>query len=72
MVYVVGFSGDVVDMAGKRPNVVTIIEKRSLFHENYRMLVGMVDVIFAEIDCHPGQVLTVIPFFFARLSLHII
>ncbi|KAK1369052.1 hypothetical protein POM88_035144 [Heracleum sosnowskyi] len=61
LVYVVGFSDgdDVVDMAGKRPNVVTITEKYPYFHGNYRMLVGMVDVIFAEIDrCHehpPGQ-----------------
>ncbi|KAK1369048.1 putative fibrillarin-like [Heracleum sosnowskyi] len=61
LVYVVGFSDgdDVVDMAGKRPNVVTITEKYPYCHGNYRMLVGMVDVIFAEIDhCHdhpPGQ-----------------
>ncbi|KAK1350666.1 hypothetical protein POM88_054615 [Heracleum sosnowskyi] len=49
LVYVVGLSDDVIDMAGKRPNVVTIIEKRSR-HWNYHMLVGLVDVIFAEID----------------------
>ncbi|XP_074345625.1 putative rRNA 2'-O-methyltransferase fibrillarin 3 [Apium graveolens] len=53
LVYVVGFSDDdVADMAGRRPNVLTI-NMKGYCHVHYRMLVGMVDVIFAEIDHHP-------------------
>ncbi|KAK1386711.1 putative mediator of RNA polymerase II transcription subunit 36b [Heracleum sosnowskyi] len=54
LVYVVGLSNDVADMAGKRPNVLTIKTKCD-YHYLYRMLVGMVDVMFAEIDHHPEQ-----------------
>ncbi|KAL6511250.1 hypothetical protein OROHE_020474 [Orobanche hederae] len=57
LVYVVRFSDgdDVVDMAGKRLNVVTITEKYPYGHWHYRMLVGIVDVIFAEIDHCPDH-----------------
>ncbi|KAL6548837.1 phosphatidylserine decarboxylase 1 [Orobanche hederae] len=48
LVYVVGFSGAVVYMVEKRPNVVTIFGELD-FYWKYRMVVGMVDVIFAEI-----------------------
>lgn len=54
LVYLVGFSDDVAHMAGKRPNVLAINGK-GCYHCHYRMLVGMVDVIFAEIDHHPEQ-----------------
>lgn len=54
LVYVVGLSDDVADMAGKRPNVLTI-KAKCPYHYPYRMLVGMVDMIFAEIDHHPEQ-----------------
>lgn len=56
LVYAVGFHDDVVDMAGKRPNVVTIIEQRGS-HLSYRMLLGVVDVMFVEIDRRPDQVI---------------
>lgn len=57
LVYVVGFSGgdDVVHMAGKRENVVTIEVKYPYHHWHYRMLVGMVDVVFGEIDHCPNH-----------------
>ncbi|XP_074322505.1 uncharacterized protein LOC141659506 isoform X4 [Apium graveolens] len=57
LVYVVGFSGgdDVVHMAGKRENVVTIEEKYPYCHWHYRLLVGMVDVVFGEIDHCPNH-----------------
>lgn len=55
LVYVVGFSENVVEMAGKRPNVLTINAKWCFSHHQYRMLVGMVDVLFAEIDYHRVQ-----------------
>lgn len=57
LVYVVGFSGgdDVVHMAGKRENVVTIEVKYPYRHFHYRMLVGMVDVVFGEIDHCPNH-----------------
>ncbi|XP_074335363.1 rRNA 2'-O-methyltransferase fibrillarin 1-like [Apium graveolens] len=54
LVYVVGLSDDVADMAGNRPNVLTI-KSKLIDHYSYRMLVGMVDVIFFEIDHHPEQ-----------------
>ncbi|KAK1358838.1 hypothetical protein POM88_043312 [Heracleum sosnowskyi] len=48
LVYVVGISDVVVNMVEKRPNVITIIEKPNLCC-NYRMVLGMVDVIFANV-----------------------
>ncbi|KAL8150026.1 hypothetical protein AgCh_006875 [Apium graveolens] len=54
VVYVVGFSDFVVNMVDKRPNVITIFEKPSN-HWKYRMVVSMVDAIFADI-VHPQQV----------------
>lgn len=54
LVYVLGLSDDVADMAGKRPNVLTTTGKCN-GHFRHRMLVGMVDVILAEIDHHPEQ-----------------
>ncbi|PNX82798.1 fibrillarin, partial [Trifolium pratense] len=53
LVYVVGFSNDVAHMAGKRPNVVTILEK--YFYTHYRMLLSMVYVVFGEIDDLPNK-----------------
>ncbi|KAL6580410.1 hypothetical protein OROMI_008434 [Orobanche minor] len=50
----VGLSDYVAEMAGKRPNVSTV-KAKGYRHYPYRMLVGMVDVIFAEIDHHPEQ-----------------
>jgi fibrillarin-like rRNA methylase len=47
-VYVVS-SDYVAHMAGKRPNVVTITGDH---YSHYRMLLGMVDAVFGEID-HP-------------------
>ncbi|XP_063940620.1 uncharacterized protein LOC108200419 isoform X2 [Daucus carota subsp. sativus] len=61
LVYLVGFcdGDDVASMAGKRPNVVKITVKITVkfpySHWHYRMLVGMVDVIFAEIDHCPDH-----------------
>ena len=57
LVYLVGFcdGDDVASMAGKRPNVVKITVKFPYSHWHYRMLVGMVDVIFAEIDHCPDH-----------------
>ncbi|KAL6558451.1 Small subunit processome complex component [Orobanche minor] len=48
LVYVVGFSGAVVHMVEKRPNIVTIFKELD-FYWKYHMVVGMVDVIFVEI-----------------------
>lgn len=50
LVYVVS-SDYVAHMAGKRPNVVTITEN-GRYYSHYRMLLGMVDAVFGEID-HP-------------------
>ncbi|KAL6524340.1 hypothetical protein OROHE_016011 [Orobanche hederae] len=57
LVYVVGFSGgnDVVHMAGKRENIVTIEGKYRYCHWHYRMLVDMVDIVFGEIDHCPNH-----------------
>lgn len=59
IVYAVEFSHrsgrDLVNMAKKRTNVIPIIEDAR--HPNrYRMLMGMVDVIFADV-AQPDQVL---------------
>jgi len=52
MVYAVEFSQrsgrDLINVAKKRPNVVPIIED-ARYPLKYRMLVGMVDVIFADV-----------------------
>jgi rRNA 2'-O-methyltransferase fibrillarin len=56
-VYAVEFSHrsgrDLVNMAKKRPNVVPIVEDARHPHK-YRMLVGMVDVLFADV-AQPDQ-----------------
>lgn len=59
-VYAVEFSHrsgrDLVNMAKKRPNIVPIIED-ARHPQKYRMLVPMVDVIFADV-AQPDQVLS--------------
>ena len=59
IVYAVEFSHrsgrDLVNMAKKRTNVIPIIED-ARHPMKYRMLVGMVDVIFADV-AQPDQVL---------------
>lgn len=45
---------DLVNMAKKRPNIVPIIED-ARHPQKYRMLVPMVDVIFADV-AQPDQV----------------
>ncbi|XP_017225359.2 rRNA 2'-O-methyltransferase fibrillarin 1-like [Daucus carota subsp. sativus] len=57
LVYVVGLSDVAVKMAEKRPNVITVFQKPSCFGK-YRMVVGMVDVIYADI--HSDEVHTII------------
>ena len=56
-VYAVEFSHrsgrDLINMAKKRPNVIPIIEDARL-PQKYRMLVGMVDVVFADV-AQPDQ-----------------
>ncbi|KAL6573978.1 hypothetical protein OROHE_001520 [Orobanche hederae] len=47
LVYVVGMCDDIVNMANKRSNVVRIFGNPHLY-STYRMVVGMVDVIFAD------------------------
>lgn len=58
MVYAVEFSHrsgrDLVNMAKKRTNVIPIIED-ARHPSKYRMLVGMVDVIFSDV-AQPDQV----------------
>lgn len=58
MVYAVEFSPrsgrDLLNMAKKRTNVIPIIED-ARYPGRYRMLVGMVDVIFADV-AQPDQV----------------
>ena len=57
VVYAVEFSKrtgrDLVNMARKRPNVIPIIED-ARYPKRYRMLVGVVDVIFADV-AQPDQ-----------------
>nr|ABR27279.1 fibrillarin [Nyctotherus ovalis] len=57
VVYAVEFSKrtgrDLVNMARKRPNIIPIIED-ARYPKRYRMLVGMVDVIFADV-AQPDQ-----------------
>ncbi|KAL6566841.1 hypothetical protein OROMI_015245 [Orobanche minor] len=48
LIYVVGLSNNVADAVDNRLNVITISEKFYL-NPNYRMVVGMVDVMFADI-----------------------
>ena len=48
---------DLVNMAKKRPNVIPIIED-ARHPQKYRMLVPMVDVVFADV-AQPDQVRTV-------------
>ena len=71
IVYAVEFSHrsgrDLVNMAKKRTNVIPIIED-ARHPAKYRMLVGMVDVIFSDV-AQPDQVHT---FSFASLSVCII
>ncbi|XP_045805351.1 uncharacterized protein LOC123898447 isoform X2 [Trifolium pratense] len=55
LVYVVGNSDDVTHMEGKRPNVVTIIEN-DYHYCHYRMVLGMVDAVFGEIDHPLGEI----------------
>jgi len=61
IVYAVEFSHrsgrDLVNMAKKRTNVIPIIED-ARHPAKYRMLVGMVDVIFSDV-AQPDQVLVV-------------
>ncbi|KAK1387579.1 putative fibrillarin-like [Heracleum sosnowskyi] len=58
LVYVVGLSDVAVNMAEKRSNVITVYQKPSDYW-TYRMVVGMVDVIYAEYE-HPDEVSTII------------
>jgi rRNA 2'-O-methyltransferase fibrillarin len=64
LVYAVEFSHrsgrDLVNMAKKRTNVIPIIED-ARHPTRYRMLVGMVDVIFSDV-AQPDQVYTLIIF----------
>ena len=57
VVYAVEFSKrsgrDLVNMAKKRPNIVPIVDD-ARYPQRYRMLVGMVDVIFADV-AQPDQ-----------------
>jgi len=57
IVYAVEFSQrsgrDLINVAKKRPNIVPIIEDARVPHK-YRMLVGMVDVVFADV-AQPDQ-----------------
>ncbi|ODV90829.1 hypothetical protein CANCADRAFT_31674 [Tortispora caseinolytica NRRL Y-17796] len=57
IVYAVEFSHrsgrDLITMAKKRPNVIPIIED-ARYPQKYRMLVGMVDVVFADV-AQPDQ-----------------
>lgn len=57
MVYAVEFSKrsgrDLVNMAKKRPNIVPIIDD-ARYPQRYRMLVSMVDVVFADV-AQPDQ-----------------
>ena len=57
IVYAVEFSHrsgrDLINMAKKRTNVIPIIED-ARYPQKYRMLVGMVDVIFADV-AQPDQ-----------------
>jgi rRNA 2'-O-methyltransferase fibrillarin len=57
LVYAVEFSHrpgrDLISMAKKRPNVIPIIED-ARHPQKYRMLVGMVDVVFADV-AQPDQ-----------------
>lgn len=66
VVYAVEFSHrsgrDLVNMAKKRTNVIPIIED-ARHPAKYRMLVGMVDVIFSDV-AQPDQV------WFLSLALH--
>ncbi|KAL6583170.1 hypothetical protein OROMI_005248 [Orobanche minor] len=57
LVYAVGLSDAVVNMAEKRPNVVTIFENYSV-PLKYRMVVGMVDVIVAD-TAYPQEVINI-------------
>lgn len=65
MVYAVEFSHrsgrDLVNMAKKRTNVIPIIED-ARHPSKYRMLVGMVDVIFSDV-AQPDQVCLFIVWF---------
>jgi len=57
VVYAVEFSArsgrDLINMAQKRPNVIPIVED-ARYPNKYRMLVGMVDVVFADV-AQPDQ-----------------
>jgi len=57
VVYAVEFSKrsgrDLVNMAKKRPNIIPIVDD-ARYPQRYRMLVGMVDVIFADV-AQPDQ-----------------
>lgn len=57
LVYAVEFSHrsgrDLINMAKKRTNVIPIIEDARHPHK-YRMLVGMVDTVFADV-AQPGE-----------------
>lgn len=57
IVYAVEFSlrsgRDLINMAKKRPNIVPIVED-ARYPQRYRMLVGMVDVIFSDV-AQPDQ-----------------
>lgn len=71
VVYAVEFSHrsgrDLVNMAKKRTNVIPIIED-ARHPARYRMLVGMVDVIFSDV-AQPDQVMTLAVVLF-NMPLH--
>uniref|UniRef100_A0A2P2LHY6 Mediator of RNA polymerase II transcription subunit 36a n=1 Tax=Rhizophora mucronata TaxID=61149 RepID=A0A2P2LHY6_RHIMU len=71
VVYAVEFSHrsgrDLVNMAKKRTNVIPIIED-ARHPAKYRMLVGMVDVIFSDV-AQPDQVFLFTFFFFYALLI---
>lgn len=54
---------DLINVAKKRTNIVPIVEDARL-PQKYRMLVGMVDVLFSDV-AQPDQVRK-----FTRLSTH--
>lgn len=72
VVYAVEFSHrsgrDLVNMAKKRTNVIPIIED-ARHPAKYRMLVGMVDVIFSDV-AQPDQVCSLCLFLFQSIVLN--
>jgi rRNA 2'-O-methyltransferase fibrillarin len=76
LVYAVEFSHrsgrDLINMAKKRTNIIPIIEDARHPHK-YRMLIGMVDVIFADV-AQPDQarIITLNSHLFLKAGGHIV